>query len=104
MKEQKEIPKNFGIPEVNNTPMGIVGMEGNLFRGMGKRNKEHKMLVRVFAIFVSIMIFLLPGAMYLWLSMPGYYEGGLMNSLHSAMFGLLFFIAGVIGIYSNIRK
>lgn len=111
MNEQKETPKNFGVPEVDNTPMGSVGMMGNLLRGIGTRRKERKTWVRVFAALFSLLCLVLPGVFYTSVMTTSFLGRGdgdpgifLGNFLYSIVFGPVFLIAGLIGMYTSIRK
>jgi hypothetical protein len=42
--------KNFGVPEVDNSPVGIVGMEGRLFRGMTGNKTNYEFLITFLSI------------------------------------------------------
>ncbi len=107
MVKQQQIridPEKLGIPRVDNTPMGIIEMQGNVYRGiMNKGNKRPKW-VRVIAIFTSFFLLLLPGGIYLFISVPSYFENGLVSIIAPLSIGLLFLTAGILGIYVNSRK
>jgi hypothetical protein len=106
MNNEKE---NFGIPLVDSSPMGIVGMEGQFFRGLSN-NKTSRPLGLKFAIIIfSLVFFLLPGLFVLVMTfVAGYTSTNLGNEFFPlivpALLGLLLFGAGYAGIKGNIRK
>ncbi len=101
--KQGKIPKNFGIPEVDNTPLGLVSMEGQLYRGLSNRafrNPFFRMVGVVFALVFLVAPGL--GAIYAGLEYenPIWGESPLVIAIIQVGVGLVFFIAGLRIIYN----
>jgi hypothetical protein len=104
MEENK---KNFGLPIVDSTPMGIIGMEGQMYRGIAENKKGRPSWVRVCAILFSFFLLLLPGILFLSIVIFSYSTGfkdGVANIIVAGFFGLLLSGAGVTGIISNLKR
>lgn len=101
--KQDRVPKNFGIPEVDNTPLGLVRMEGQLYRGLSNRafrNPFFRMVGVVFAL-----VFLAApglGAIYAGIEYknPMWGSSPLVIAVIQVGVGLIFFIAGLRIIYN----
>jgi len=99
---------NFGIPEVDNTPTGIVEMEGRFFRGISDSSKQRPSWVRICAIIFSIIALLFPGISFLTIAItlyPSIYnDNGIFGFVMITLFGLLFTAGGIIGIKKNRKR
>lgn len=104
MNDQKN---PFGVPEVDSSPMGIVGMEGRFFRGItGNKTPRSKGLKAALVIF-SLFIFLIPGIMLLVIMVFLYPELGrdqMVGSIVPVAISLILIGCGVAGIRENIKK
>ncbi len=106
MKEQfnKRLdPKKFGIEELPYTPSGIIAGEGSLFRGIARRENKRAPWIRWFAVVVSLLVLLFPGLVSLVLGAGQLMGEGGLTSIGALLFGLIFTVAGFIGLYANIR-
>jgi high-affinity K+ transport system ATPase subunit B len=102
--------KNFGVPEVDNSPVGIVGMEGRLFRGMTGNKTPRSRGLRLAIIIFSIFLLLIPG---LWvvglmiMAYPDMIKGGdanLVVMIVPTLIGLVLIGCGIAGIKANLKK
>lgn len=101
--EQEKIPKNFGIPEVDNTPMGLVQMEGNFYRGMGLRGIK-SLWLRIAGIIFALMFFILPSGLGIYALLTGSFMGEENTPsviwLLQMLFVLIFLFVGIKIIYN----
>ena len=96
--------KKFGIQDPPNTPTGIIEGEGAMFRGMTDANKKRSGWVRLFAIIVSLVALLIPGLFYLVLGFGHMIGAKEPTSVGAIIFGLVFTVAGVAGLFINFKK
>ena len=97
--------KDFGVPQPDNTPMGIIGMEGNLYRGITSPTRNRPMWVRAVSVFLCFFALFLPGlcmlAFGVYVALTSYKEDGLwalLGFLVLLLLGLLPTLAGLAGI------
>jgi glucan phosphoethanolaminetransferase (alkaline phosphatase superfamily) len=64
---------NFGVPKVDYSPMGTVGMEGNFFRGLTNKTPR-SLFVRVCIIVFATVFFLLPALLFIFIIVLNYSE------------------------------
>lgn len=99
----KETESQFGLPKVDNTPTGLVEMEGSFFRGM--TNSSSKPLwVRVLSVIFFIFCFVIPGIFLVFIGLFAYKEGGVMSMLMPLSIGLVLMFAGLGGLKTNLKK
>jgi hypothetical protein len=98
-KDQSE----FGAPVVDNTPTGRVGMLGEFFRGVSDTRDKSKW-VKLTSIIFCLVFLILPGVFALFISFVGYQENGLLNVIVPIVGGLIFVLAGVVGIKANLKS
>jgi hypothetical protein len=102
--------KNFGVPEVDNSPVGIVGMEGRFFRGMTGNTTPRSRGLRIAIIIFCTILLLIPGLCIVCLMIsayPGMIKGGDSNLLIMTvptLVGLLLIGGGIAGIKANLKK
>ena len=100
---------NFGIPTVDNSPMGIIGMEGNMYRGMTDIKSNRSLFTRIIALLVSAIILVVPGLGYLYLSFSSIingnamFDGGIATLIIPIAIGVICTGAGFMGIRANIK-
>lgn len=98
---------NFGVPKVDNSPVGIVGMEGNFFRGLTSKTPR-SLFVRICIIAFGAVFFLLPGICILLVLISNYSElakdHNWMGVIILAVCVFLFLGAGFAVIKANIKK
>ena len=105
-KQDKEInPEQFGVPNPGYTPMKTIEMEGELFRGITKR-KPRTLFLRISMIVFSVLFFIIPGLFGIYLGYLSLSDqpGLIFSNIAPLAFSILWTIAGLIGIYSNIKK
>lgn len=84
--------KNFGVPEVDNTPMGQIGMMGRFYRGMGERQIKSP-IVRIVGTLFALLFLVIPEI--LWLFMFFTVEGSTVHESLAAMVGYVL-LGGVL--------
>ncbi len=98
---------NFGVPKVDNSPVGIVGMEGQFFRGLTNKTPR-SLFVRVCIIAFATVFFLIPGVCILLVLTLNYSElfkdHNWMGVIMLVICTLLFFGAGFAIIKANIKN
>ena len=102
-KQKRLDPKQFGIQEPPYTPMSVVEGEGAMFRGIARKDKKRSAWVRIFAIFVSLVV-LLPGVVYLVLGISHLVGARETTSFISIIIGLVMTVVGLIGLYVNLKN
>ncbi|MEI6660122.1 MAG: hypothetical protein WCK91_01710 [bacterium] len=106
MKREDQKP-NFGIPIVDNTPMGQIAMQGNMYRSLATRS-FHSLSARIAAIVVSVVIFILPSLLILYFLILNLYLEKRLEVVVSSVFPflllILYFSIGVRIILNNIKN
>ena len=102
---------NFGLPEVDNTPTGLLNMQGDMLRGMTDNSKERSLFVRILTIFFSLVILLIPGLLLAWFGVEWYLNEGQrvgvamnISGVIPSVIAILMIIGGIYGIMVNLRK
>ncbi len=105
-----ENEKKFGVPKVDSTPMGIINMEGNFYRGLANSNVGKPVWIRVCAILFSLYI-LVPGLGALCAAIFSFFYSYKENYPPMIITGLVALFVGVLLtgvsvkiIMANLRK
>ena len=94
-KEKNE----FGLPDVDNTPMGIIGMEGRFYRGLAD-NHHRPWWVRMLSILMGLFLTGI-GAVLIGVGIVAAREQ--LINIFNAVVGLLFLAVGIKIIFANLR-
>lgn len=100
--------KNFGVPEVDNTPMGQVGMLGRFYRGMGERQIKSP-VVRIVGTLFALLFLVAPEVLWIYMSITEGYSflttSEILPLLGQGLLGLVLLAVGVKIIYNlNFRS
>ena len=100
---------NFGLPMVDNTPTGIIGMEGDLYRGVTSNKRQKSNLMRLSSFIFSLFILFIPGIALLYIGIIAFISNNSdylskITTLYPTLLGIVFTGAGIVGMASNIRK
>ena len=105
---KKEEPQNFGVPEVDNTPMGQIGMMGRFYRGMSERQIQSP-IVRIVGTLFALFFLVIPGFLWVYMKLSGRWSGTdgvpLLPTIGYGLLGTVVLLAGLKIIYNlNFRS
>lgn len=106
---------NIELPKVDSTPMGIIGMEGDVFRGITDTTRHKSLFVRIVSIFFCLFLMVLPGlfglGLFAFTLLPLFAS---YTTIEYIIWGFVFLfmcsmmvvlvIAGLKGIWANFKK
>ena len=100
---EKEEKNNFGVPKVDNSPMGIVQMEGDLYRKAAE-NKNRPIWLRVSIIVFSIIVIILPGVFFIFSSFDKGVDNDSVSIFTNVIFGFFYILIGAAIIKPNLKN